>query len=535
MAGILFEGEGEFGSRWGSGAGLCEGSATASCAKSTIGDLRVSVCSPPGEVGAKRPRPFSRKVSMRVLVADDTEDIRELMVAWLRTQFGAEVLAVASGNQAQKILQTDHAFDCIVSDFNMPDGNGGELLRFLVQQQISIPFILCSTEPPSSYQAFNDVKPQAYVLKFEAIKALKPTLERLLPVQVKSGGATKIGAPAPSASPSSSPSAASTSAYFPLPLKRLKSFSERTLTPLFVPLAKNQFAKVFDAGQTWASPPQVKAPVEAMDPLWVQGSDMATYFAEWTAKVNFQIDKETVSTAASIKYSAEAVEWIQRVSQELGLTPELREVADTCARLAARAISRDPSFESLIRDLTLGDDSYLTSHCTALAHLACGLASQAGVQSEEKLYRLSLAALLHDLSLTNNEVARIQTQEEFRRRWGEFTPEQHDAFKRHPEASARLAAAHSGLPREVSDMILGHHERPDGTGFPQGKKAADIGELTALFILSNHILSALSDPVHEGQTIREILAAMQGAWRQGIFGDWLTRIEASQAPSRKAA
>lgn len=80
---------------------------------------------------------------MKILLVDDTVEIREF-IAMKLGKLG-EVTQVTSGNQAARILETEK-FDFIVSDFNMPDGNGDVVLAAKLKQGLVVPFVYFSSE-----------------------------------------------------------------------------------------------------------------------------------------------------------------------------------------------------------------------------------------------------------------------------------------------------------------------------------------------------------------------------------------------------
>jgi two-component system cell cycle response regulator CpdR len=67
--------------------------------------------------------------SLSVLVADDEEEIRGLLVHWL-VAAGHRVMSVTSGNEARKII-LQHRFDVVVTDVLMPEGDGIQLINDL--------------------------------------------------------------------------------------------------------------------------------------------------------------------------------------------------------------------------------------------------------------------------------------------------------------------------------------------------------------------------------------------------------------------
>lgn len=83
----------------------------------------------------------------RVLVVEDSEATRSMMVSMLDDPDVREVIEAGSGFEALRLLPR-HIFDLIITDVNMPDINGLELIGFLKShpQYRTIPILVVSTE-----------------------------------------------------------------------------------------------------------------------------------------------------------------------------------------------------------------------------------------------------------------------------------------------------------------------------------------------------------------------------------------------------
>ncbi len=67
---------------------------------------------------------------LKVLIVEDSRAMRELMASALQTIDGLEVHIAVSGFDALKVLPR-HRFSLIITDINMPDINGLELINFV--------------------------------------------------------------------------------------------------------------------------------------------------------------------------------------------------------------------------------------------------------------------------------------------------------------------------------------------------------------------------------------------------------------------
>jgi EAL domain-containing protein (putative c-di-GMP-specific phosphodiesterase class I) len=81
----------------------------------------------------------------RALVADDDDAFRRVVVRMLRKS-GFDVIEVDSGFGAISALERD-AFDVVVSDVQMPDGGGLDLLRAVRRVDLDVPVLLMTGAP----------------------------------------------------------------------------------------------------------------------------------------------------------------------------------------------------------------------------------------------------------------------------------------------------------------------------------------------------------------------------------------------------
>lgn len=86
--------------------------------------------------------------------------------------------------------------------------------------------------------------------------------------------------------------------------------------------------------------------------------------------------------------------------------------------------------------------------------------------SDKVLNELSLLAALHD-------IGKVGIKEGILKKPGKLTPEEWQEMRKHPEIGYRIAQNTPEL-IDVSELILSHHERWDGNGYPSGLKGRDI-------------------------------------------------------------
>lgn len=82
-----------------------------------------------------------------ILIADDSSSMRAMLVAIVETLGNYRTVEASSGFEALRLLPRDH-IDLILTDINMPDINGLELISYLRSNPNykNIPVFIISTE-----------------------------------------------------------------------------------------------------------------------------------------------------------------------------------------------------------------------------------------------------------------------------------------------------------------------------------------------------------------------------------------------------
>jgi len=124
---------------------------------------------------------------MKVLVVEDSSSMRAYLTTILESgseAYDLEIVEAASGFEALKTLP-HHKFDAILTDINMPDINGLELVSFLKNHPVykSIPIMVISTESTDEdRRRAEDLGAEEYLVKPFQTGDLIEKLRRLLKV-----------------------------------------------------------------------------------------------------------------------------------------------------------------------------------------------------------------------------------------------------------------------------------------------------------------------------------------------------------------
>ena len=122
------------------------------------------------------------------------------------------------------------------------------------------------------------------------------------------------------------------------------------------------------------------------------------------------------------------------------------------------------TIEALARAIDAKDQT-TQLHIRRVQVYAAGLAKACGL-SESEIQGVKTAALLHD-------IGKLAVPEHILSKPGPLTQEEFQKIRIHPQVGAEIIAA-VPFPYPVAPLILSHHERWDGKGYPQGLSGVDI-------------------------------------------------------------
>ena len=183
--------------------------------------------------------------------------------------------------------------------------------------------------------------------------------------------------------------------------------------------------------------------------------------------------------------------------------------AETARQLAADAQEQRDGLVRIILDFLDARDQMTARHSAAVARYARRIAEAAGCpEAEQRL--VHTAALYHD-------VGKVMFADRMFKA-GKLTDEEWEIVKRHPERGAELVG-HLPNHEDVAAIILAHHERIDGRGYPRGLAGEDIPRLSRMISIADTYdvmtgRDSYRQPVSSAEAIEE-LRRVSGAQLDG--------------------
>lgn len=122
-------------------------------------------------------------------------------------------------------------------------------------------------------------------------------------------------------------------------------------------------------------------------------------------------------------------------------------------------------------------DDYTEGHSERVAVYAAALAERVGLSAGE-VEAVRVGGLLHD-------VGKIGTPDAIMNKAGPLTPEEFEVVKRHATDGWEVCRHASALQGVVLDCVRHHHEKLDGSGYPDGLAGAEISTPARIVAIAN--------------------------------------------------
>jgi HD-GYP domain-containing protein (c-di-GMP phosphodiesterase class II)/CHASE2 domain-containing sensor protein len=193
-------------------------------------------------------------------------------------------------------------------------------------------------------------------------------------------------------------------------------------------------------------------------------------------------------------------------AENLRLIDDLRSTFDSSVEAIASAIE--------------ARDGYTESHCRRLALFSTLMADRLGLPAAE-IEGIRLGALLHD-------VGKIGVRDEILLKPGRFSAQEMAEMKQHADIGHRIIGGIAGISEATRACVRHHHERWDGSGYPDGLAGEGI-PIGARIVTVVDVWDALSTarpykPAYPQSLVRTVLRKGRGDEFDPALVDLFLRI-----------
>jgi HD-GYP domain-containing protein (c-di-GMP phosphodiesterase class II) len=287
----------------------------------------------------------------------------------------------------------------------------------------------------------------------------------------------------------------------------------KVLCDVYIKLGDDKYVKVIKKGDTYTRDDLQKYRDKKIKHLYIDSSDYDE-FGSSLAQTPFLVENKDLDPELVEDAVINTLDIVHEMVADAGLTEEVLNLVDYSVFQIENTLDDDKILSRLLANFRNRKD-YILDHSYMMAYFSNSICSHMDWDSEEIRKKLSYASILQDLTVGNADLAyavNLQLQEMV-----DYTQEEIEAYKRHPEDVAKLIQHNDKIPLNVDEILLCHHERPEGTGFPRGLSHHRISQLTGVFIVAHVFVDEFYRAEFDLDKVNDILKRMKKSYDVGNY------------------
>lgn len=416
---------------------------------------------------------------MKVLIVDDDSDIRDIIEFTFNCEIEAEFSHAGSGNEAIKFLEQNNDVNLIICDYNMPEGNGGDVYTYLLENNRDLPFAFCSSEHSKDHDEFNDKK---YLLgditKPYIYEGIQKIIESYNHLENKTEEIHK-----------------NKNDYLEVNLDILIK-AQHVPCDVFIQLGDKKIIKVLNEKDPFTQDELKKYTDKGLQSLLILREKAPDLICHVVGKIEKILSDETIEAEEKV-FDAHSV--IMSTVAHLGLSEKVIRATASSVDFALETFAQSKGFKSIEKHIFGSPNEYLTSHSIAVSFISVAILKNTNWDTPDTRNKLVLAGFLHDATIRDPALSESIFETESRLL----------SVKSHPEDVQKLLGKLKNVPMDLDRILIEHHERPEGGGFPKGISGKQIHPLSSVFIFSHDIVDILFELQSKNEEVNEVSIQMK--------------------------
>lgn len=419
---------------------------------------------------------------MRILYIESDQLIKDLYCLKIEMNPAWKVVLLDNIVDTISYLKKGEELNVVICEQHLSDGDGNRIYEFIRKYHPTIPFILMGEKESdfntNAFKNFNQDHPlNCLIIKSDEqnedklIECLHKIEASFLVDKVSSGTGISSGT--------------ETSEYVPVSVKYFLR-TNSVPTEVFLKLNDDKFIKLINRHEMYESNLIKKYTDKGIKYLFIPKDQADNFSAHYTSLVKSTLVQKDISLGRKLELQQETILHSQMQARHMGVNEKTIETMTLVTESVTNTVFQNHDLFALVSGMIKKQD-YLSEHSLSIAYIAGGIATEFGWDTQLTLSKLGLAAILHDVTLERENLAKINNLKS--RDFIKLSEKDKATVSKHPfNAAQMLEQIPNALP-DVSSIIFSHHEFPNGQGFPLGLDAANISQLSCVFIIAEDLVN----------------------------------------------
>jgi response regulator RpfG family c-di-GMP phosphodiesterase len=439
---------------------------------------------------------------MRILYAEDNEEIREILTLRFKSLTKGEVITCENGQEAIGVLEGGVNVDLIISDHFMDGGTGLDLYLFIKRMKLNIPFILMTGAEDVDELGFGDF------LEDNPLNKLipKPTKIPLLKEAILSVMSTS------DEQPDGLPQ--SENGHVPIRLKILYR-ADFAPTDIYIKIRDGHFVKIYNSEDELSEEDIGKYERKNIERMYIKEGELNKFLEPYMI-ILMKVFAEEVELEPNRTFEKQlqAQEIIHSQLKSSGLTEEAMELAKSLVENNIKMGEQSPKIGTLIKQM-MGKADFLYEHSLMTAYISGLILSDLTWDSQDTQFKIYLASMFHDMSLDGSSAMKDMELNGIIP--GKYSENEIERFLNHPLESSNFIHEFREIPPDTNVIIAQHHELPEGKGFPNQLLSPRTFPLSRAFIISHFLVDYIYKEGFNIVTVKKCLTHMKQIFHEPTY------------------
>jgi putative nucleotidyltransferase with HDIG domain len=375
-----------------------------------------------------------------ILLVDDDEILRETFVDALG-KAGHAVQTAVNGKAAQQTL-VSKPFDLVISDIQMPEMDGIELLRWIKGNK-PLPVILMTgfSHILETQKAF-EMGAGEFLTKPFNIKEVVDAIDRSL--SPKDQTKTSDG---------------SDGDYCRLPLQDFVS-SEELKVNIHIRLKENKYVRVAHKGDTLPEERIESYAKKGVTHVYVKADEFTTLVGFNLSLAKLVGQNEDISREKKMNFLMYTSQTVLERAFVLGIDETAFNQSSELLSLNLSMITQNSDLFALL-ELMNAHANWIYAHSLGVSIYSVMIGKAMDWKSTQTLSKLNIAGLYHDIGKKEIELEVLEKNR------SQLTLKERALYETHSTRGFEILQANRKMPSDVIQAVYEHHEEQFGQGFPR--------------------------------------------------------------------
>jgi HD-GYP domain-containing protein (c-di-GMP phosphodiesterase class II) len=248
--------------------------------------------------------------------------------------------------------------------------------------------------------------------------------------------------------------------------------------------------------------------------VFLKKSDFEDFIARAGSRMLEGLDDTKNSVESMVETQVESVGLIHDSLKNIGMNDSTLTLVDKVSDSTLKALKKDGKVFTFIQKI-MGRNDYISQLATMTSYVSMAIMGEMGIKDSNTLKKLGMASILQDSSLDNEKLAKIQGPND--EKFSDLSEFEKELVLNHTLDASKNLKGTGSYSDDFIVLLEGHHEQPNGAGFPYKLGHLKISPICCAFILAHDYSHIILTMGYNVESLNEIDKVFPDKYDKGNF------------------